>query len=189
MVRNFKVLLGFFCSLTLVSIGPFFSTVQRAAGQSPSELLLRVKQEDDIREIVLRTQMVDWASRGGKSARDAKDANERKTAQDLNFRAFYVSVDKKDPSSEFLKRFTDIPRNIKKVSESTNDGSLSVIDRKTREFGTIFYVGKINWIGLDTVDIEGGFRCGGRCGVGINYHLKLEKGHWAIQTQKTKWNS
>jgi hypothetical protein len=154
-----------------------------AAAQAPPELFLRAKQEEAIREIVLRTQMVDWASSHDQNVRNAKDANESKTAQDLNFRTFYVSVDKKDPSSEFLKRFTDIPRKIKKVSESTYN-HLDVIDKKTREFGIIFHVGKINWISSDTVDIEGGYQCGGRCAAGITYHLKLEKGHWVIQTRK-----
>ena len=69
--------------------------VNVSAAQESAE---RIKQNDDIREAVLRYQMNAWASDADKIERDAKSVSDAAIAKQLNSRVFFISVDGKDPS-------------------------------------------------------------------------------------------
>ena len=55
----------------------------------------------------------------------------------LNFKIFFVSVGGGDPTDDFLVRFKDIPRIIKKVSESEigKVQRMPVVDKSSGERG------------------------------------------------------
>ena len=126
----------------LLLLGFFFSSVRQGLAQDAADKPSRTEQEDEIREVVLRSQMLDWITSGEKSIREATDATEKQIAERLNFTVFYVSIDDNDPSDDFLNRLKDVPRTIKKVSASEIDRShrLTVVDKETHTPGIIFYV-------------------------------------------------
>jgi hypothetical protein len=149
------------------------------------------QQEDDIREAVLRKQMLEWALEGDKGESDAKTKTEKEIAHNLNFRVFFISVGKMDPSSDFLNRFADIPRVVKPHSDAkiTKEWRMPVIDKKTHEHGIIFYADSIKWLSRTSVEVEGGYHCDGLCGAGITFDVHFEKGKWAVKGERMKWIS
>jgi hypothetical protein len=171
------------CVLSLIGSGSPFN--QRASQD------MRRAAEDDIREVVLRGQMEDWAKSGDKSEVDAKDQTEREVAAALNFKVFFVSINEKDPTDEFLKRFQNIPRTVKKVSESeiSKKMRMPVVDKKTGELGIIFSADAIRWLNDHHVKAEAGYHCNGLCGAGYTVDLQLEKGQWRIKKERMNWIS
>jgi hypothetical protein len=93
-----------------------FASVATCQEISPASQ--RSTYEQDIREAVIRKQMEDWIKSGDKNEAEAKDNDEKAITKMLNFRIFFVSVDGEDPSDEFLARFKDVHRVVKKVSDS-----------------------------------------------------------------------
>ena len=149
------------------------------------------RQEDDIREAVLRRQMLEWARGGDKSESDAKTKTEKEIAHHLNFRTFYISVGEKDPSDDFLKRFADVPRMVKKRSEAeiSKEVRMPVVDKKTQEHGIIFYVDRIRWLSDVSAEVQGGYHCDGLCGAGITFRLGLVDGKWVVKSEGMNWIS
>jgi len=160
-------------------------------GRQTSDSGTRSKQEDDIREAVLRKQMLEWFRGGDKSESEAKTKTEREVARYLNFKIFFVSVGKKDPSDDFLKRFADFPRVVKRRSEAeiSKQERMPVVDRKTRERGIIFYIDSIRWLNDTSVEVEGGYHCDGLCGAGITFKVGFANGKWVVKSEAMKWIS
>jgi|HubBroStandDraft_6_1064221.scaffolds.fasta_scaffold635894_2 hypothetical protein len=187
--KRSKALLGHatLCFLIPIVLGQTVS----GRSQSSEPATSRTQQEDDIREAVLRSQMLEWIKGEDEGVKAAKSASDREIAEHFNFKTFYVSVDEKDPSEDFLTRFKDIPRSVKKLSESEIDKRyrLTVVDKKTHKPGIIFYVGKLEWKKSDSVEIKGGYHCDGLCAAGITFRLKLVKGTWIIEERRTNWIS
>jgi hypothetical protein len=159
--------------------------------QSPNDIAIRAAAEDDIREIVLRRQMTEWAHEGDKSQQEAKSESEKQIANDLNFAVFFISVEEKDPSESFLKRFSDIPRKVKPVSGSkiAEEVRRPVVDKENGRRAIIFYVDKIKWLGKSSAQVDAGYHCDGLCAVGITYKLKLSDGKWTIVSERMNWIS
>ena len=66
---------------------------------------------------------------------DAKDPRDKYIAERLNSRVYFVSVNGKDPSDEFLKRFQGVPRTAKRMSDAKQTkkpGGGWVIDKKNQ---------------------------------------------------------
>jgi len=101
----------------------------------------------------------------------------------MNFKVFFVAIDDKDPSDAFLRRFRDIPRAIKKVSDSriNKPGMNEVFDQATGRRGVIFRVGDIRWLSTDSADADGGYFCDGLCGIWETLTLKRENGKWVVK--------
>jgi hypothetical protein len=182
---------GRFLALTLhmtmiVTLTVGFS---EALAQNPPNGPARAAQEDAIREAVLRYQMEGWARDGDKSEAEAQDANDKAIAKRLNARVYYLSVNRKDPSEELLKRFRDFPRTIKKVSESTHTKRLWVADKKTKQPGIIFSADEIHWITDDQVEVDGGYYCGGLCAAGDVFTVNFDHGTWKVTKAVMKWIS
>jgi hypothetical protein len=134
-----------FCSIILL-LNAIGNSSQIVAQESKSA------QEDDIREAVLRFQMQNWTRESHKDEAAAKDQSEKEIAHALNFVVFFVSTGKKDPSDEFVKRFDDIARTVKKESsaEISSAVRMPVVDKETQKRGIIFSTGNIHWLGNPT---------------------------------------
>src|SRR5262245_46089903 len=124
------------------------------SAQALKDSKLRATAEDDIREVILKRQMMEWATSGDKNEKEAKTKTDRDIAHRLNFQIFFVEVEKKDPSEAFLKRFSEVPRIVKGVSESTvgKQWRMAVIDKRTGQPGIRFYVDKVVWKGEGAAD-------------------------------------
>jgi hypothetical protein len=146
--------------------------------------------EDDIYALVIQSQMEQWVRDGDKSEAEAKTKSDKSIAKFLNFRTFFVEVNGKDPSNEFLARFHNIPRTVKKVSDAIPEKvPHTPVDRATNHMGIIFSAEKLRWIDKDSVEVEGGYYCGGLCAAGITFRVKRENGKWRIKSSQMNWIS
>jgi hypothetical protein len=75
-------------------------------------------QEEDICESVLRFQMQNWIRQLAKDEADAKNESDKAAADHYDFKIFFLEIKDKDPSDDFMGRFADIRRKLKKVSDS-----------------------------------------------------------------------
>ena len=156
------------------------------AGQTKSQSSVepaKEARESDIREAVLRRLMRDWVQSADKSDAESKAQTERGI--------FFVSVNHKDPRDDFLKRFQNIPRTVKKISASkiSKGFPMAVVDKETQERGIVFRADGIRWLGKTHVEVEGGYNCDGLCGAGFTFDVWLENGEWIVKKQKTNWVS
>src|SRR5215472_7928326 len=103
----------------------------------------RTVQEEDIREAVLQRMMQDWVRDLEKDEGQAKSAADKESAEHYNFKIFFIEINQNDPTDEFLKRFVNIPRTIKKSSESQISQSvwMPVVDKESGKRGIIFRIG------------------------------------------------
>jgi len=186
---NVKKCSSAMAALILIALGALPATV--SAPQDAKNASERALAEDDIREVVLRKEMLEWAQGGDKDEAEAKSESDKAVAQHLNFKVFFVAVDGKDPDDQFLKRFANIPRIIKKQSESeiNKKTRLAVVDKKTHQFGIIFYADKVHWENDSSVEIDGGYHCDGLCGAGITYVVSRENGKWVVKSERMNWIS
>lgn len=165
------------------------SIVAQSKTQNDIQPATRGRQEDDIREAVIRYQMEGWMRDGDKNEKEAKDARDKLIAKQLNSRIFFVSVNGKDPSDEFLKRFQNIPRAIKKQSRVKPGLNRWVTDKDTNRNGIVFRADGIRWINESEVEVEGGYHCGSLCAAGDVFSLRLESGRWNVVQVRGKWIS
>jgi hypothetical protein len=150
----------------------------------------QLADEQDICAVVIRHQMEEWVREGEKNAAEAKTEDDKAIAQRLNFEIFFVSIEGKDPSDDFISRFRDIPRTIKKASsEEPGKGPHTPVDKSTHHTGIVFSVDSIQWLGKDSTKVEGGYYCGGLCAAGITFRVKRENGKWIIKNSGMNWIS
>jgi len=92
---------------------------------------------------------------------------------------FFLSIDGKDPSNEFMGRFSG-PLLVKKVSGSyVTEGWLR--DRTTDTRAMLLSVGGVQWLRPDLTEVKGGSYCGGRCADGGVYRVAKRNGHWLVE--------
>jgi hypothetical protein len=137
----------------------------------PAKKAHNTEVENDIREAVLRYQILNWAQEGDG--------------------AFFISIDGKDPSDSFMKRFVTFPRRVEKLSHSgiERNATDNVIDKATGHWGVIFRVEQIRWRGANSVEVEGGYCCGGLCASGETFNLHRKKGIWTVIGSAMQWIS
>jgi hypothetical protein len=177
------------CSIILFSLMlPHIVGQARAQDSDPSK---RAFQEAAIREAVIRYQMAAWVRQGDKNEKEGKNERDRALAKQLNFRVFFVSIGGKDPSEEFLKRFQDIPRVVKKKSRAqTNSLSMEwVTDKDTHQPGIIFQADEVHWTKENEVEVAGGYHCGGLCAAGEVFTVRLENAKWNVLQSRMTWIS
>jgi hypothetical protein len=152
-------------------------------GQSKAGPAERIVQETQIREAVIRFQMEDWWQSMDKYSGQARKDWEKETAKELNYKVYFIRINGKDPSDQFLNRFSNIPRVVKKASEAQMkaSGSAGVLDRQTHETGIIFSANAIRWLGSDSVEVDGGYYCGGRCASARTFAVQLKTGKWTAK--------
>jgi len=150
----------------------------------------KLADKQDIYAAVIGHQMEEWVKGGEKSVAEAKDEDERSIAKRLNFEIFFVSIEGKDPSDDFINRFRDIPRTIKKASsEEPNKGPHTPVDKSTHRTGIVFSADTIRWLSENSAEVEGGYYCGGLCAAGITFKVIRENGKWIIKNSHMNWIS
>ena len=103
---------------------------------------------------------------------------------EMNFKVFFVSINGKDPTDAFTNRLQDLPRTVRKASLSGADKQRDVVDKATGQRGIIFYANKIRWLNKESVELDGGYVCGGLCGIHATFKLHRNKGRWSV-TEKS----
>jgi hypothetical protein len=151
-------------------------------GQTASVIPNRAAKEDDIREAVIRYQIRVWSHDGDKNETEANDEREKAIAQHLNSRTYFVLVNGQDPSDDFIARFRDISRPVKKASQANTQSrkSLWVTDDEMHQPGIIFSADEVRWTGDSSARIDGGYHCGGLCGGEIEFKVRFKKGKWIV---------
>lgn len=134
--------------------------------------------------------MEQWIHDGDKSEAEAKDERDKSIARSLNFRIFFVEINGKDPSDDFISRFRDIPRIIKKISSTKPEkGPHTPVDKSTHQRGIIFSADSIRWSSKDSAKVEGGYYCGGLCAAEITFKVRRENGKWVVKSSHMNWIS
>jgi len=162
--------------IVLMPIGTMGQTAPKTADPKA-----RAAQEDNIREAILRYEMLGWIAGAHAAKREMKDPS-------LDFETFFVSLNHKDPTADFLRRFRDIPRTVKKKSPSSaSAGGLEVYDPQTHKNAIVFTADTIRWLSDDLVEVDGGYDCGGRCGAVEVFTLQHVNGvfvYWVVKQVK-----
>jgi hypothetical protein len=127
------------------------------AQQAPKTL-----QEGDIREAVIRYQIKMW---------------------DLKAKVYFIAVNGKDPTEEFLRRFVDIELPVRKKSASKQKKDVVgwVVEKKTGKTGVIFDQNAIQWQSNTKVVVDGGYLCGGLCAAAGHYEVEYVEGRWTVK--------
>jgi len=136
-------------------------------GQSTSRPLPTIRQDNDIREAVIRYLAKDWAG------------------QEL---VFFISVEGKDPSDEFMSRFKDLSNTVKVFSASKYEDSL-IHDKSTGRPGIVFAVEKVTWVTTKKAELDGSYECGGLCAGGSRYRITFDGKKWVVEPGDTIWAS
>lgn len=128
--------------------------------------------DDDIRESVFRYQM----------AHNASYQKEKAHAY------FLAMEDGKDPSAEFLARFSRNATPVKGQSDcnSSSQTPIGVFDEQSGLPGLLLRIDSLNRIGADEAEVEGGCFEGGRSASGSTYRLKFKNGRWTVVVDKIK---
>ena len=126
--------------------------------------------------------MLRWSTQGDRAELEARNESERRLAKELNYRIYFISVNGKDPGNDFVKRFQDLPRQIRKVSQCKQKKRFLgwVVDKKTKQNGIVFSADSIRWLTPDQVEVDGGYHCGKLCGGGEIFSMQLQDGKWVV---------
>jgi hypothetical protein len=115
----------------------------------------------DVYEAVVRYQIKSW---------------------DLAASSYCVSVEGRDATKDFLKRFN--PLLVKSASscrkQTKQKVSMQVVDKKTGKPSVIFDVEAIHWLSQNEADVEGGYLCGSLCMAGGKYHVIRDGIQWVV---------
>lgn len=150
--------------------------------QSVGNAATRTAQEQDIREAVIRYQIGQWSRRDPKNKSVDKDYAKQKDADRSNLAVCFISINGRDPSDEFLKRFRDLPMAVKKFSRANEHFVIS--DGKTHEEGIILAISEIRWQSDSLVQVDGRFRTCSSCSWSQTYTIRLENGKWVVASSK-----
>lgn len=138
----------------------------------------RTAREDDVREAVFRYQFL----------HDQSGLQPRAEV-------LFISVDAKDPSDQFLRRFSGNRPPVKKKSQSRYSrrragfSAIQVEDKHTRKPGLIYSVDSITWLSDSAVLVKGGYYAGGRAAAGHEYRVVRERGKWVVKKDTITWIS
>jgi len=160
-------------SLTASLLVLSFAPTQLSLGQDTSHFATRAERENEVRAALVRYLAQDW---GGDD------------------RVFFISIEEKDPSDEFVARLKGFANPIKKASQSKNvqEGKTffsHIRDKATDRPGVIFSVGRISWKSKNEAEVEGGYYCGSLCGGDSRYRVKYKDKKWQVEPGDTMWNS
>ena len=90
-----------------------------------------------------------------------------------------------DPPAEFLTHFPAMKSRIALFSEARRTAQdRLVIDKKTKEYGIIFFVGHVRMTGPDTAEAKGGFYAGGFSASTSTYRLKFGWRGWRVVNER-----
>jgi hypothetical protein len=136
-------------AIVILSFNPFSTASQEPRHETA---------EDDIREAVVRYQIANWK---------------------LAAKTYCLSVDKRSPQKEFLKRFSPLPVVSASECRQKDDGHIGpIVDRKSGQSSVKFDLANLRLISNSEATVEGGYYCGGRCGAWGVYHIVRTDGRW-----------
>jgi hypothetical protein len=157
----------------------------------PDNRAHRQAADDDIREAVIRYEIASWGEVGDKGEREAEALSGKVVAKRLNFKVFFISINGKDPSDVFMKRFESFPLRIEKLSRSKikRKSMNAVVDKTTGEKGVVFKFETIKFQGANAAEVEGGYYCDGLCASGQTFNVHRKQGVWKVTGSKMHWIS
>jgi hypothetical protein len=100
-------------------------------------------------------------------------------------KVYFLLLDGKDPSDDFMEQFKESVPPVKKASQMDNWAR----DKETGEQGIALAVEKIKQIDESKAEAEGGCVAGGLDGYGYRYSLVKENGRWVIKDAQGTWVS
>jgi hypothetical protein len=89
--------------------------------------------------------------------------------------AYFLEIEKKDPPSDFLKRFAKHRPPVKRASEF-EDGE-----------GVKFYISSYKWVTDDEVELTGGYYEGNMSASGHTYTVRRTDGKWVVEKDEPRW--
>lgn len=115
----------------------------------------------DVYEAVVRYQIKSW---------------------DLAANSYCISVEGKDATKDFLKRFNPLPVTVGSncIKQAKQKFPMQVVDKKTGKRSVIFDVEAIHWLTKDEAEVEGGYVCGSLCMAGGKYHVSRDGMQWVV---------
>ncbi len=178
--------------LNLLVVVFFLITVYSCDNSTEPNL---VNDEDNIREIVLRDQFLNNYSAHNNSIQHGDLDSTIK----IYFVGLYEEIDSNyffrgdaiDPETDFLRRFDNFFKKVKKISESeySQNTFYQIQDKTTEELGLIFKVGPIKWLSENKVEVEAGYLEGRLSAGGLSYILYKENDKWNIHYKIHRWVS
>lgn len=148
----------------------FVGTASSTIGQKPKPAPAKSRQEDAIREALLRYEM---------------DSLSLISSQERPSTCF-ISIDGADPIPSFLVRLRDAPCLVKKASEEGKRGpGWTIFDKQTNQPAVELDAGAIDWKGKESAEIFGGYHCGELCGAVEVFKATFHRGRWTIKEGKT----
>jgi len=115
----------------------------------------------DVYEAVVRYQIKSW---------------------DLAANSYCISVEGKDATKDFLKRFNPLPVTVASncIKQAKQKVSMQVVDKKTGKASVIFDVEAIHWLTKNEAEVGGGYLCGSLCMAGGKYHVIRDGMQWVV---------
>jgi hypothetical protein len=155
--------LGLTCCLILLSRG--------AAGEPTS---LHEPRCDNVRVAIIRFEINEWLVDEWKSDPPSETHEQMET--------FFISVNDRDPTKEFMKCLADLPGRIRGASEE-GARNYHVADSQTGKYATEFWVERVRLKSSNIAEVEAGHYCGTMCSARICFRLRRDSGQWRV-TQK-----
>ena len=102
---------------------------------------------------------------------------------------YCLSIDGKDPTDAFMKRFDSHRPPVKRVTECEVTDLSGVQDRQTGQRGLIFRIQKVQLTGASGAAVEGGYYEGNMSASGNTYLLEKKQGVWKVVSDAMHWIS
>jgi hypothetical protein len=96
---------------------------------------------------------------------------------------FFLSINGRDPTDEFMARFSKSSATIKKGSEAyfaKQPFPGWLLDRATGGHGVRLSVAYVVWVSSDVAVVKGGSYCGGLCTDAGTYRVAKQNKHWVV---------
>lgn len=104
-----------------------------------------------------------------------------KSVGDPNFyKVFFLSLQGRDPSDEFMKRFVENKLPVRKKSDSRYGKGKGLVDKETGGEGTLFQISSFKWVSDTEVEIKGGWYVSPIGAEFRTYTVKKENGKWVV---------
>jgi hypothetical protein len=138
--------------------------------RGPPKVPDREKQEEEIAEAVFRYQFLHNAS-----------------GRQQNAKVYFLSLRYRNPSKEFMERFTGNTPVVSTVSECTEDDDIR--DLQTDARGILFRITNIKWVTPTRGEVSGGYDEGRLSSSGDTYYVEKRDGRWIVIRDEMHWIS
>jgi hypothetical protein len=103
---------------------------------------------------------------------------------ELTANSYCISIEAKDATKEFLKRFDPLPVDpASNCRKQTKEKAVVVVTNKRNgKRSVIFNVESVRWISENEAEVAGGYFCGSFCSASGIYHLSRKGDVWVVTT-------